>query len=101
MNTVVGVQLIQLLSELGYVLAVWSWQAIIVLIPTCLLAWIIRHRSHALKYQVWLIGIVGVAAAPFLRVVPELTPAHPVALTTAVTLIQVPTTFLLNPDDVR
>src|SRR5215475_2812959 len=45
-------------------LLIWSWQALALLALAWLALKICRMKSPALRHQVWLIGLVAVAALP-------------------------------------
>ncbi|MCI0391264.1 MAG: M56 family metallopeptidase [Acidobacteria bacterium] len=63
-------------------LLVWSWQALALLALAWLALKICRMKSPALRHQVWLFGLVVVAALPLssmaVRRFPSLKPASPV-----------------------
>ena len=62
-------------------LLVWSWQALALLALAWLALKICRMKSPALRHQVWLFGLLAVAALPLsslaIQRFPSLRPASP------------------------
>jgi hypothetical protein len=70
--------LIATAGQIAAGLLVWSWQAVVLLACAWIGLKIFRAKAPALRHQVWLIGLVAVAALPLCSKVaqrfPELRP---------------------------